>query len=73
MHSPDWSHTGQSSGWFTRYISSVPSRDLSDFSLCVWITFPSITVVTHAGISFGAVSTSTRHMRHCAGALSAAW
>src|SRR5690348_2422340 len=44
--------------------SSTPSRAFLAFSLSTCTTCPSATVVTHAGISLGAFSTSTRHMRH---------
>ncbi len=48
-------------------------RASSASSASVRITAPSCTGVTHAGWSFGAPSTSTRHMRHMAGADSAGW
>jgi hypothetical protein len=47
--------------------SSTLSRACLALSLFTRTTCPSVTVVTHAGISLGAFSTSTRHIRQTAG------
>ena len=53
--------------------SSTPSRAFLALSLSTCTTWPSATAVTHAGISLGAFSTSTRHIRHTAGDGSDGW
>ncbi len=53
--------------------SSTPVRAFRACGLSVCTTWPSTTVVTHAGMSLGAFSTSTRHMRHTAGDGSEGW
>ena len=49
------------------------ARLLGALGLLTCTTCPSATVVTQAGISLGAFSTSTRHMRHTAGDGSEGW
>ena len=64
-HSPPLSQTGQSSGW----LRSMNSRTASCASFAcsevpaVFTTMPSLHVSVHAACSFGAPSSSTRHMR----------
>jgi hypothetical protein len=53
--------------------SRTPSRAFFALSLSVCTTCPSATVVTQAGISLGAFSTSTRHIRQTAGEGSEGW
>ena len=53
--------------------SSTPSRAFLALGLFTCTTCPSATVVTHAGISLGAFSTSTRHIRQTAGLGSDGW
>ncbi len=54
-------------------ISSTPLRASRAFSECTCTTWPSATAVAHAGASFGAFSTSTRHMRHTPATGSPGW
>ena len=53
--------------------SSTLVRAFRACSLSVWTTWPSVTVVTQAGMSLGAFSTSTRHIRQTAGEGSEGW
>ncbi len=62
-HSPAWSQIGQSSGWLMRKNSIIASRAFFTRSVSVRTTIPSATGVEHAITSFGAFSTSTRHIR----------
>jgi hypothetical protein len=63
LHSPAWSQTGQSIGWFSRRNSRTAFCAVFVFSLVVWTTMPSATRVLHAIWSFGDFSISTRHIR----------
>jgi hypothetical protein len=53
--------------------SSTPLRASRAFSECTCTTCPSATDVAQAGASFGAFSTSTRHMRHTPATGSDGW
>ena len=53
--------------------SSTASRAFFATGLLTCTTCPSVTVVTHSGRSYGAFSTSTRHIRHTAGEGSEGW
>jgi hypothetical protein len=53
--------------------SSTASRAFLATALLTCTTWPSATVVTQAGRSFGAFSTSTRHIRQTAGEGSDGW
>ena len=61
-HSPDWSHIGQSSGWFANRNSMTPCCAVLVLveALCIFIL--GATIVEQAGIGLFMPSTSTRHI-----------
>ena len=65
-HSPPLSQTGQSSGWLASRNSSIDLRASTTLGESVRTTMPSATGNVQPGSSFGAFSTSTRHMRQAA-------
>ncbi len=64
---------GQSSGWLMSSISSTPVRASRAFAGVHVHHLPFGHVVAHAGASFGAFSTSTRHIRHTPATGSPGW
>ncbi|OMH79588.1 hypothetical protein AX774_g6989 [Zancudomyces culisetae] len=62
-HSPAWSHTGQSSGWFDNINSITPSLVCFTLGLSVSTRIPGITGIAHDAASFGLFSISTKHIR----------
>ena len=59
--------------WARASMARARSRAFLAFSLSTCTTWPSATWVTQAGMSLGAFSTSTRHIRHTAGEGSDGW